>query len=638
MSDFFNKYPYTDFHELNLDWILETVKRIAAEWAETLTEWHDTQEEWQQLYNYVHDYFDNLDVQAEINIKLDEMALDGSLATAVQPIIESKVAEMIPDEVSAQLPTAVSAQIDSVVADQIGDAISGQVGPLIAPTVTDWLNNNVTPVGGAVVVDDSLSISGAAADAKRTGDLLKLSEYDILDMTDSTLNKYIKYADGTMGNVNFCTATDYIEINGADYIYCGNVFNSTTPGTIGMAFYDADKTYISGVQYDNIDISASVPSNAIYLRATVVTANIGIAYIYASIDHGSLHDLMNVSGLENAIDLSNSVSDKFINSTNGETGSLAGSTITDYIRIPDKSRIIIRNVDTTHTADPRGVAFYDGSKQFISGVAYTGETSFEISMTVPNGTKFIRLTIATTLLSDAVMLVGVNYKEILDIEDLQTDYNILSAFKNIRCIGDSLTYSKVYTSALLGRQAFRPYPDVLATITGASVQMLAHSGDNCITAWNRQKDYLTSATAQLTILYLGTNGGLTNTLHDDCPVALPYTDWADTNTGCYAKFIAKSIEIGSRVVLVKPWITSGAAGISDLTITNSVIDQMATRFDVAIVGPINMSDIKYHYFPDLTGSNATHLNDLGYCAFAHALVDRIASLQTDEMKYLIPEA
>lgn len=28
---FENKYPYTDFHELNLDWILENVKRIAEE-------------------------------------------------------------------------------------------------------------------------------------------------------------------------------------------------------------------------------------------------------------------------------------------------------------------------------------------------------------------------------------------------------------------------------------------------------------------------------------------------------------------------------------------------------------------------------------------------------------------------------
>ena len=26
--NFLNKYPYTDFHELNLDWVLETVKAL----------------------------------------------------------------------------------------------------------------------------------------------------------------------------------------------------------------------------------------------------------------------------------------------------------------------------------------------------------------------------------------------------------------------------------------------------------------------------------------------------------------------------------------------------------------------------------------------------------------------------------
>ena len=34
---FENKYPYTDFHEMNLDWILEVVKRVETEWPEFKT-------------------------------------------------------------------------------------------------------------------------------------------------------------------------------------------------------------------------------------------------------------------------------------------------------------------------------------------------------------------------------------------------------------------------------------------------------------------------------------------------------------------------------------------------------------------------------------------------------------------------
>lgn len=40
----------------------------------------------------------------------------------------------------------------------------------VAEAVTDWLDTNVNPVGSAVVVDSTLLIEGAAADAKATGD------------------------------------------------------------------------------------------------------------------------------------------------------------------------------------------------------------------------------------------------------------------------------------------------------------------------------------------------------------------------------------------------------------------------------------------------------------------------------------
>lgn len=84
---------------------------------------------YEQLQGYVNDYFDNLDVQEEINNKLDEMAASG--------------------------------------------ALSNLLAPLIPDLVTSWLNTNVNPVGSAVVVDSSLSVSGAAADANVTGEKLK---------------------------------------------------------------------------------------------------------------------------------------------------------------------------------------------------------------------------------------------------------------------------------------------------------------------------------------------------------------------------------------------------------------------------------------------------------------------------------
>ena len=118
-----------------------------------------------QLQSYVNSYFDNLDVQDEINAKLDQMAIDGTLSSLINP----------------QIPGAVSA----------------------------WLAANVDPVGSAVIVDATLSIAGAAADAKATGDALN-GKQDILtfDYTPTAgsgnpvRSAGIKtYVDGSVANV-----------------------------------------------------------------------------------------------------------------------------------------------------------------------------------------------------------------------------------------------------------------------------------------------------------------------------------------------------------------------------------------------------------------------------------------------------
>lgn len=79
-----------------------------------------------QLENYVNNYFHSLDVQQEIDAKLDEMASSG--------------------------------------------ALSELINPFIGPAVTDWLGEHVTPT--TPIVDDTLSIEEAAADAASVGTVI----------------------------------------------------------------------------------------------------------------------------------------------------------------------------------------------------------------------------------------------------------------------------------------------------------------------------------------------------------------------------------------------------------------------------------------------------------------------------------
>lgn len=86
-----------------------------------------------QLQNWINSWFDNLDVQEELNKKIDSMVQDGSFGTLLHQTFD--------EQINNQTTSAVTA----------------------------WLVANVTPTGSAVVVDKSLSIEGAAADAKVTG-------------------------------------------------------------------------------------------------------------------------------------------------------------------------------------------------------------------------------------------------------------------------------------------------------------------------------------------------------------------------------------------------------------------------------------------------------------------------------------
>lgn len=89
------------------------------------------------LQDYVNTYFDNLDVQNEINSKLDEMAESGELASIINPFVYQYVS-----------------------------SVTGEA-------VTNWLNDNVDPVGSAVTVDRTLSVSGSAGDSKTIGDFFR---------------------------------------------------------------------------------------------------------------------------------------------------------------------------------------------------------------------------------------------------------------------------------------------------------------------------------------------------------------------------------------------------------------------------------------------------------------------------------
>ena len=69
---------YDECHGMTLQEIVYYLFGVVKQASEEVV---DYEGQFEELYNYVHDYFDNLDVQEEINNKINEMLNDGSLAS-----------------------------------------------------------------------------------------------------------------------------------------------------------------------------------------------------------------------------------------------------------------------------------------------------------------------------------------------------------------------------------------------------------------------------------------------------------------------------------------------------------------------------------------------------------------------------
>lgn len=69
----FENFPYTDFHNLNLDWILATTKDLNTKWDNYYAEWNKWQSD-------VQNYIDNLDYIKAIDDYMDALKDSGQLA------------------------------------------------------------------------------------------------------------------------------------------------------------------------------------------------------------------------------------------------------------------------------------------------------------------------------------------------------------------------------------------------------------------------------------------------------------------------------------------------------------------------------------------------------------------------------
>ena len=227
----FQQFPYSNFHEMNLDQIIKIMREMQDEWT-------STKAEWASYKDFIDNYFANLNLDAETEKALRILIADGTLDSVIDPVIASEV--------------------------------------------TAWLNDHITqPTSPAI--DTSLTIAGAAADSKAVGDrfivdekLLNSIKY-IHQYNYKSYESFTGFYNGTGTIVSNPSFTSYIvPIAKTDrYVYVNN--------NISVAALDENKNFLGLLT--RTAVSSSVQGAAITVNSYLMDLTDFSGAVYVSLPY-----------------------------------------------------------------------------------------------------------------------------------------------------------------------------------------------------------------------------------------------------------------------------------------------------------------------------------------------------------------
>lgn len=203
----------------------------------TVKEMFDAQDElvksYKALHDFINQYFSNLDLQNEVNKKIEEMKESGELLNLLKPTVSNEVAA--------------------------------------------WLTANITNPSNPPI-DKSLTVENAAADAKATGDKINsLNENSAGLENINNILEYRKidnlsiYTTGNIEIVDNWYTTDYINVAGCnEYFVNGTWKKPSNPKYASVIYFDSEMNVINfinevGTKTYNME-KISFPINTAYVR------------------------------------------------------------------------------------------------------------------------------------------------------------------------------------------------------------------------------------------------------------------------------------------------------------------------------------------------------------------------------------
>ena len=415
----FNEYPYTDYHELNTDWIIGKIKNV--ETAEKNTK----------------EYMDTAVEAKDIAVEAKDDAVEAkddaiSFLTGTKDqldLLQARVDNIIPDGTQTAGNTElldIRVGANSITYSSAGDAVRGQI----------------TDLNSAFRNEQDSNIES-------TRNLLLPQNWKIMG---NISNPYVKY-DLDNGDINITSLRNgsylgvcqTLDVRGIDYITT-SCESATGDGESRIRFGECSdmETFVSWIGDYAVGNNIVLDVQAIdYIRIALYVAwytsqNAGVTMRYNKIqlearDHATpfvLSNNPNDTVLRDSLKNSDYLCNIIVNPTlfpgyvECLTGKFAGASLstykrTDYIKLPEGTHYLFTTLQAGGTA---GIAFYDENYEYCGGQK-TDTTPFVGS--IPSTAKYCILSC---------------YRGDEQFTNLEIHFYVVnSKNKTINCLGDSVT-------------------------------------------------------------------------------------------------------------------------------------------------------------------------------------------------------
>ena len=434
----------------------------------------------------------------------------------------------------------------------------------------------------------------------------------------------------------------------------------------GLAFYDSENKYVTGITMYNKDkILLELPQNVAYFKASIQSSltEISVTYFTNTSDIDKvITDLVNTtSANSNDIkDIKSPAEIYTIDNVQYPTKALwnninvsVGDTLPQEFAYPGpqpdghfahRAKIyageIISFIGTNQPANTpvnNGMVVTNTDFVVTKKISYTDLKNSEYTFE-EDGYCYLSYAVTDEELPLFKILKTVDYLKIAqDVSDIPSRITeelsvqpinlisqeyLLNGINMTICIGDSVTEGVTTGASSIRRDL--SYPARLSKMTGWTIENAGVAGLTTLQWWQNKFGSYSYADYQVGIIELGYNGGLTDTVDTDT-AGDNYEQYADTNTGAYCKIIEGMKAQNSNIFIILIISPGFSATVANVVI--KIAEKYSLPYiDLRDMSYVNLQDDKYHGKLNNGNMDYTHMNAIGYLAKAEFIRSKLIKI------------